>query len=160
MVSLIYIQNSITHCLSRKSRSIEGSKSAGGRKCLHTTKLSMLEFLLERGLAIVTSAKKHLNWEYRRETFFPRKIFAIKVPPCLRMFVVMLSAERRSWACMYSSISCMPVTSGAGGRSGSSSGDDDVNKREGEENSKIRVREEKRREEKWRKDERRGCERR
>ena len=41
------------------------------------------------------------------------KIFATKVPPCLRRWVVMLRAASNSWACMYSSISCRPVTSGA-----------------------------------------------
>jgi len=60
-----------------------------------------------------TSWKKHLSWEYSSDTSLPRKIFATKFPPRRSVFVVMFRADNSSCACMYSSMSCSPVTSGA-----------------------------------------------
>ena len=73
----------------------------------------MLEFLLLFGFAHVTSGKKIFNCEYNRLTSFPLKIFAINVPPGFNACVATVNPASINCACMNSSKSCRPVTSGA-----------------------------------------------
>lgn len=72
--------------------------------------IPILEFLELLGFAIVTCWKKIFNWEYINDISFPRNIFAINVPSCLRICVVIFKAANNSCDCIYSSISWSPVT--------------------------------------------------
>lgn len=70
----------------------------------------MLEFLELLGFETITFVKKILSWEYKSVTSLPLNIFATNVPPDFNIWVVIFSAANSSWACIYSSISWMPVT--------------------------------------------------
>mmetsp|Transcript_16035 Transcript_16035/g.31935 ORF Transcript_16035/g.31935 Transcript_16035/m.31935 type:complete len:208 (-) Transcript_16035:269-892(-) len=79
----------------------------------YTTNASTLEFRLLAGFATLTRSKRICSWSHRVAVSRPRKILATNAPPVARTCVEMFTAEKRSWAWMYSSMSCRPVTSGA-----------------------------------------------
>mmetsp|Transcript_9434 Transcript_9434/g.40061 ORF Transcript_9434/g.40061 Transcript_9434/m.40061 type:complete len:255 (+) Transcript_9434:256-1020(+) len=98
---------------SNTRRSAPGSNPSGGQYPWHTTNASIDELRELLGFAHVTSLKNSLSCAYSNPMSLPRKIFATYAPPCFRTCVATVSPARMSCACMNSSMSCRPVTSGA-----------------------------------------------
>mmetsp|Transcript_14194 Transcript_14194/g.40817 ORF Transcript_14194/g.40817 Transcript_14194/m.40817 type:complete len:221 (-) Transcript_14194:151-813(-) len=82
-------------------------------KSRQTTKASKLELRELAGLQQLTCRNNTCSCAYSNGAFSPRKTLATMVPPGRRRAVVMRRADSRSCDWMYSSRSCMPVTSGA-----------------------------------------------